>query len=72
MQKQLFNTGELNSHQIQQPLKTCKTCKNCQRWHTYDERPLGYYCGSQRSGRTINGLLKILTSRPACALYEVE
>jgi len=51
---------------------TCKTCKHRQRWRNDWSEKVGQYCGTRRSGRTRNGLLKIKCKNPACGFYQAE
>lgn len=48
--------------------KTCRTCRHRQRWQCNTK--VIQYCGTQKSKRTNNGLLKIKAKNEACFLYE--
>ena len=52
------------------PTKFCRTCAHRQPWEC-GQRTI-QYCGIRKSNRTINGLLKIKVTNPACELYKNE
>lgn len=52
----------------EKPAATCRTCANRQRWRCGGS--IIQYCGVRPSNRTLNRLLKIKVTNPACAVYK--
>lgn len=52
--------------------KTCRTCANSQPWECGGSGRVIQYCGVRKSKRTVNGLLRIKVTNPACELYKEE
>jgi hypothetical protein len=63
MTEKLFPETETNVAYV-----TCRNCIHRQRWAM--GRRFIQYCGVRKSRRTVNGLLKIKVTRPACSQYK--
>lgn len=63
----LFDVEETEkAQQLNNP--TCRTCDNRER-HQCGSKVI-QYCGVRKSNRTLNGLLKIKVTMPACYAYK--